>query len=251
MIPTIVLLTAVHGRHDVAERMLRHHAAVAEGLADCCRLRLAVVCSPEDQRFLGALGGDLNLFWRFLDNRPLSTKWQRGLEFVADAIDADAVMILGSDDFANEAYFRLAAEKLAAGSAGFGPDSIWFHQRSTGALGRWVGPLWIDNAAEKYPIPSGAGRVFSRKLLDAVRWRLWDFTANAALDTHCSMLLNKTGRRLDCLPMAEHPDAAIVDVKDGRNLHSWSCFDFAEILDRDAARAKLQELGLETLIPNP
>ncbi len=246
--PTIILLTAIHRRHEVAERMLRHHADVAARLQDVCRLKLAAVCSPEDAGFLGPLAKELDVFWRDQANRPLSTKWQRGLGFAADAIDCDAVMILGSDDFANEAFFRLAVDRLEKGSDGFGPDSIWFYQQSSGALGRWQGPMTVE-AGDSFPVPAGAGRVFSRKLLDAVRWRLWEFSCNASLDTYCSKLLNKTGRRLEILPMADHPEAAIVDVKDGHNLHPWTRFDFAEVLPADAAAAQLEKLKLQSLIP--
>jgi len=248
-LPTIVLLTAIHRRHGVAERMLRHHAAVAAGLQDVCRLRLAAVCSPEDAPFMERMATELDLFWIEQSNWPLSKKWQRGLEFAADAVAADAVMVLGSDDFANEAYFRLAVERLGDGCPGFGPDSLWFQQQSTGALGRWVGPLWIESGAERFPAPAGAGRVFSRGLLEAVRWRLWEFTCNA-LDTYCSKLLNKSGHRLEVLPMADRPASAIVDLKDGRNLHPWGRFEFAEVLTADEAQTKLRELNLESLTLN-
>lgn len=238
----LTLLTVTHGRNDLSERSIRHHSRLAQRLSDVANIRIACICSPEDLRALTPVCSELGVFLRDHINKPVSRKWQRGLDLLADAIPTDAVMLLGSDDFASEAYLRRSIQMAEEGNhLGWGVDTIWFYQWATGRLGKWVGPLLLDGR----PIPSGAGRVLTRKLLDAVNWVLWprEEPLDKGLDTLCSKHLRSHGIFLNIIKT--EPDEVVVDVKDGRNIHTFSEFNFDEMLSGAQARQWLSERGLE------
>jgi len=240
----IVLLTCIHGRHTVAELMLKHHTGVAAGLREAggCDFQLAAVMSPEDEPVMGPVCDSLAVRWRTQENRPVSVKWQCGLEFVKKTFtDVDAVTVIGSDDFMSVAYMAQIASVIAGRwSLGFGPDRCWMLDAATGRLGLWCRPVVRDITG----IPCGAGRVFARELLDRVSWRLWRGNKDRGLDTLCSKRLRKLGYRLDVMGLTNDGQRAVIDVKTRDNIHDWNAIPYADILEPSAAACHIGKLGL-------
>jgi len=255
----VVLITAVHGRHVIVERMLRHHAKVAEQLKDCCELSIVAAMSPEDAPTLFPVCSQLGIISTACTNHPVSRKWQLALSLAKHLLEPDAVIILGSDDFANESYFRQAVNRIKAGSQGCGPDSVWFYSQPSGTMGLWRGPMRLSTvvSATKDPanravtiqhsdLPAGAGRILSRRLLDAIDWQLWNFDRDSALDTYSSLaILNRVHMKLDILRVDSMPGAAIIDVKNGDNMHDWRDLPFSHVVEPEPAKELLRQLDLE------
>jgi len=240
----IVILTCIHGRHDVASLMLKHHTELAAGLRESCGwdFQLAAVMSPDDAAAMSPVCEVLGVRWWTHQNEPVSVKWQAGLAFVRESFPAaDAVMIIGSDDFMSVAYMTQCASAIAyRHSLGFGPDRCWMLSAATGRLGLWRRP--VDRGI--HGIPCGAGRTFSRELLDCVNWRLWRGNKNTGLDTLCSNRLRKLGYSLDLMAMTDRGPRAVIDVKTADNIHGWGSIPYAEVLEPPAATFHIGELGL-------
>jgi hypothetical protein len=239
-----VLLTAIHGRHLVAAAMLRHAAACAAFLAPRHTLRIVAVLSEDDIEGMAPVLKAVGANWCIAANKPVSWKWQRGLDY-ARTFNPDAVCILGSDDFATPAYWSAALDAVQAGSEGVGPDSVWMLDSESGDLGRWQGP---QKDADGMRYPCGAGRVFSRDLLDRLGWMLWPFRADIALDAGSWDVIRSRQGTLANLEVAMIPGAAIVDFKNGANLHSFNEIPFREFIERIPARARLDSWGLAGML---
>lgn len=94
-------------------------------------------------------------------NKPLGGKWQQGVNF-AKSIKANPLIILGSDDELNLDYIKNALQLLEQGYDFIG-------------LRRWMvkskGTMYL---LDYNPIiPLGGGRVYSKRILDAIRWQIF------------------------------------------------------------------------------
>lgn len=117
-------------------------------------------------------------FYVEVPNEPLGRKWQSGVD-VAMARGANAVMLLGSDDFGTEHVFRAAAKAIFEDDATvFGFSDFYFIGQGPRAC-YWPG---YTESSGRMGEPMGAGRTFSRELLDAVRGRLWHDDLERGLD---------------------------------------------------------------------
>lgn len=93
-------------------------------------------------------------------NWPLGQKWQQGVNY-AKKIGADPVIILGSDDELNPEFIPNALEYLKE-----------YH---------FIGlkRYWVKHEGKRYLIdykpvqPLGGGRVYSKRLLDSIGWKLF------------------------------------------------------------------------------
>ena len=242
-VPRVVLLTAMHGRHEIAKRMLSHSLAVGQQLAPMCSFRPMVVMSPGDVSAMGPWLDKRGISWMETANRPLSNKWQRGVTALSEAPhDIDLLMLAGSDDFLSYAYARWAIRLAASGqSSACGPDWVYLYNAETGQMARYTGPSVLQNG---FPAPVGAGRVFAQSLLVRTGWKLWPREANATLDGMCTQWLANLGYTFNTLCLDARPGAGIVDVKDGENIHGWERFQNALIYPPADADALLRQWGL-------
>jgi hypothetical protein len=112
-------------------------------------------------------------------NNPLSLKYQKGVS-EAKQFNADAIMILGSDDIVSQEYIDKAHDCLNKGYQFIGIKS-------------WLNSCFYKNnfiytqTTYRYrPLGDGigAGRIISKYLLDKCRWNLYVFSrpANRGLD---------------------------------------------------------------------
>ena len=258
---TIAYLVTTHQRHALAADVIRHvcrlrDTLLAEGTVE---IRPLVVMSIEDVSDLARVCRDQGVDWIAANNKPVSSKHQVGVHAVQsfDTHDEiDGIMYAGSDDFVSAGYVRQAVAKLAAGSPGVGPSTVWFLDAPTGRLGKWQGPMQLGDDVN---VPAGVGRLISRAVLDNCNWCLWPFARNQGLDTHSSKHLATKGVHLEAVALAD--DDAIVDVKTDTNIHSWREFEigrnFAEVLmagpRRDAicAAAGVPEVWYKSATPSP
>jgi hypothetical protein len=230
----IVLLTAIHGRHNISSLMLAHYANMRNLLP--YELKIVAVMSPDDITRMAGVCDYSGCDWMVSANYPVSVKWQAGLHYVKTLYPkCDAVTIYGSDDFASLGYMRACQGALAT-SRGFGPDLVHFLDGSSGQVARWD--------TRPTGIPAGAGRVFSRDLLQQVNWCLWPEARSSGLDSLCSRVLGRHGVKLDFVPMAKTDKAYIIDVKTGKNIHHWRDFGFQDIVSAEEAKHITESCGL-------
>jgi len=151
---TIAILTTIWRRPALTACMLRHYGDMQLPGVDFLR---EAVRSGDDPEPAPPVRG-----WTYVhaSNEPLAGKWQAGLDALRAAAP-DVVVVVGSDDFACQAYFNRARLELAGRAEYLQLGSCYFHDLATG---RTI-------YARRLEI--GAFRAFSRRLLDRARWILW------------------------------------------------------------------------------
>jgi len=109
------------------------------------------------------------------ENRPLGLKWQAGVR-AAYKMQANPLIILGSDDILHFDYIRQALIKLEEGYDFVGMI-YWY---SYDLLQDKVYRSYYRNINAEFPI--GSGKVFGKKILDACQWKLFDTNMDRRLD---------------------------------------------------------------------
>jgi hypothetical protein len=188
----IAILTCVWRRFDLNEMFYRYVHSLIKKCSDSVQISMVVVGSE------GLLSRRLTEMYGFTyieaNNQPLSTKWQRGLDYLRDH-QPDAVLILGSDDFISpgliEYYNRLMHRQdvLAVGVL----DAYFLDIAS----GRWIywpgyGRSTADTQPQRLGEPIGAGRLLKVELLRKVNFEVWSqVEIDKGLDKECFLRLSK------------------------------------------------------------
>lgn len=158
-----IVVMAVYGRRPLVEINLR--------LLTEQKCQLVVMASLQDDfDFLRQLKLK-NLQIIPAPNSPLGRKWQMGVD-QSRILDADPLIILGSDDFLNQNFIERACELSPI------HDFICFNEWHIYA------PKDKKSYSLKYKtmFPLGGGRVYSREFLDRRQWRLFDAEKERLLD---------------------------------------------------------------------
>lgn len=110
-----------------------------------------------------------NTYILLAENKPLGLKWQKGVD-VARNLEANPLIILGSDDVLMPGFVENAIKLLSK------YDFIGLKR------------FYVKHAKKLYTIdykpamPIGGGRVYSAKMLDAIKWKLFNPGLNKHLD---------------------------------------------------------------------
>lgn len=171
----LAILTCVWGRPDLSIPVLEHTARLRVPGAE-----LVPVCvwSPEDTD-----ASRLRCVpdWHFVaaPNNPVSDKWNAGARALRH-MNVDAMCIIGSDDFVNEAFIMSIVERLRQGAHYVMPQSLYFYDTRT------------REAIYAYARRVGAGRTITRRVLDELNWRPWksgfDRGIDGAMDKRIAMM---------------------------------------------------------------
>jgi hypothetical protein len=153
--------------------------------------------------------------WVMAENHPLGRKKNAGLQYCKN-FEFDFLMEIGSDDLIMTSLLD-DYKKFMVKYDFFGVREMAFLNSQTGECKKW-------NSRTLY----GAGRLISRKALDAVGWKLWQDHLNKGLDMSSVINLHKKGIVYWQIPPGEYPKA--VDIKSEVNI--WK-FDYSQGTDYD------------------
>lgn len=157
----LAIVTAFHGRPEISEVFhlgirrlqarfdVRLFAAVTEG-----HVSNAVLCELTDTTYV----------WH--DNVDLGAKHNAAMA-LARAWEPDAVMVLGSDDLVSGDYAMWVLEQVAAGAEYLYPGAITLYSPAMGMALKLEGPI------QHHRTFFGAGRVYSRSLMERMDWKPW------------------------------------------------------------------------------
>lgn len=149
-------------------------------------------------------------------NTPLSYKHQAGLNYAKD-MGVDGVIVMGSDDIATDDYFKWV---YSLGDIDYlaGFKDFYFFKTIENNLYYFEG----------YPQRAqtmGAGRYYSKRILDLIDWNLWGNEArNKALDTQASNNLRAAGVK-ERLFTQKEIGCMVIDVKHTTNITKHSFLD--------------------------
>lgn len=148
-------------------------------------------------------------------NTPLGAKHNAALALVPQGVDA--VMILPSDDFVHPDYVAHVTRALEAGADYLFPQTCGMVEVATGKA------CILRQEATEGALRFGAGRVMSRKVLDAVG-PFWTESKARGLDTDSHARIRAHGFSPVFVDLgADVP--CLTDVKSGVNLwpyHTWA-----------------------------
>ncbi len=206
----VLVIIAFLGRHDV----LRF---IVSDMCEKTTLRLGVVlaCStPEDEQFASEMQAAYpQVGYVRCANKPLGRKWQHAVEH-ARLLNPAALMIVGSDDYVTPGFiennFRILADQSFLRPALAGPRT-WYMVSVEKKVEPEHWKVWrvsYKNAA--HHILLGAGRMYSREILDRIDWKLFDIERNALLDSQgYNKVVSASGRVYNTLL----EDGSIVSIK--------------------------------------
>lgn len=172
----IICCMAIHGREKLLEYTLKN--LLEQNLLPH-KIILIGDCSPELKSYIKRYS--LIELIECTNAIPLGKKWQISINY-SKKYEPDGILILGSDDFLVQNYIMKASEYLPEydliGQTFFYIFTI--NRNKTETILLWNG---YDKklTPHRYNEPIGAGRIFSKKILDTLNWKIFE-DKNSCLD---------------------------------------------------------------------
>ena len=126
-------------------------------------------------------------FVQIPDRHTLGHKWQLAL-LRARKYEPDSVLYMGSSDWVSSNWCEVLQQDLDNGYAMSGTKGIYFldiQPKNEKKLIWWGGYL-----PKRSNEPIGTGRLFSRKALDMMNWRIFDVRRNSSMDYSQTLALH-------------------------------------------------------------
>ena len=198
----IITLTAMHGRHKTVQECIERMPFID---------KVYIYSNDEDGTFLE--GQDIFAMAKYRNN-PLSYKWNMAIRTL-EQIDFDAVVLLGSDDYIDEAFLKYV-ERTIPDFDMIGFKDIYFQHE--GGIHYWSG-----YTNKRLGEPCGAGKVYSRRFLECLKWNLWDVARDSGLDKISWKRVQQAKAKVHVTTLKEN-GLLLVDIKDGEGMTSFSKF---------------------------
>jgi hypothetical protein len=198
----IISVTAMHGRHKTVAECINRMPFID---------KVFIYSNDEDGAFLQ--GQDIYAMAKYRNN-PLSYKWNMAIRTLKQ-IDFDAVILLGSDDYIDEAFLQYVETTIP------NFDMIGFkdiYLQNDGALYYWSG--YTNNRRGE---PCGAGKVYSRKFLECIKWNLFNVARDRGLDKISWQRVKQAKAKVHVTTLKQH-NLLLVDIKDGKGMTDFSKF---------------------------
>jgi hypothetical protein len=192
----------MHGRHKTVQECIERMPFID---------KVYIYSNDEDGTFLE--GQDIFAMAKYRNN-PLSYKWNMAIRTLQQ-IDFDAVVLLGSDDYIDEAFLKYV-ERTIPDFDMIGFKDIYFQHE--GGLHYWSG--YTNNRRGE---PCGAGKVYSRRFLECLKWNLFDVARDRGLDRIAWKRVQQAKAKVHVTSLKEN-GLLLVDIKDGEGMTSFSKF---------------------------
>ena len=190
-------VTALWGRQQLAELMLVHNRPFVD-------VAIAVCSNRYDSEL--AESCEWEVVWA--ENHPLGAKWNAGTNALRTRTP-DGVMTLGSDDFVTGGHVEACCLEVEKGFDMAGVPDLHIYDTISKRLVRLEGNP-----------QHGAGRMYSREVMEAVNWRPWEGGRDSGLD---GSLFSNVSTALGRPIRQQMVDGFVLDVKTTSNI--WSLND--------------------------
>ena len=166
-IKKLCFLSAIWKRPGLTKAFLEYLNLLREEMED---LEIECVIVGSEGENTRKLVERYNFHYVESENLPLSKKWDSGLNFTKD-IDADAVIILGSDDFLSKRTIRKLCESIEEGRLMVGLMDMHIFNAIKSKLYHWKG--YRGSKPNRQWETIGMARCLSKKLLEKVNYSFW------------------------------------------------------------------------------
>ncbi len=196
----LIAISAMHGRHEVSRAWAEHTASL--GFKDV----FVCVSEGDQESFDICQAYGFTICWR--PNNPLSDKFNGALAYAFNMTNAARFMVLPSDDFVSREWVEAARNSTE--------DYIIPH--TCAILDAYSQACYKIAKLSLNPggtMRFGAGRVVSRKVVEACEGQLWPSELNKGLDSASHARISKSGFTVK---VVETEGIPITDLKTEENL---------------------------------
>ncbi len=226
----LALILTIYKRHDLEKLVIERFKEQSK------KYGFEIIIAGSEGEVSQSLANGCNYIE--IENNPVSRKHNATLE-VAEHLEVDGVVLMGSDDFVNDEFWDFIYKQSPQEKCLVGFRDLYFYSTETKELGYYEG--WGNNAQS-----IGAGRFFSRYVLDLMNWKLWSDDKDKALDTDSGKRLQKKGVGNKNYKMSD-VDAFILDVKHTRSITSNSILGGCKQENIDIMAKKLNKQVAESI----
>ena len=150
-------------------------------------------------------------------NNPISGKFIKASQLAAVNFSPDAFLILGSDDFIDDALIQHYQKALKDGADIVGIKDCYFYHTGSKEAMHWIG---YTNFRKDETI--GMARMLSKKVFNALHGKLWPSGIDSGLDFNMMKKLKRIGG-INWLKLSIEGMVA-VDIKGQLNISPFSCY---------------------------
>jgi len=210
----LALILAVYKRHDLERIVLERLVNQSK------KYRFEIIVAGSEGELSKGLCKDCHYIE--VENFPVSNKHNALLEKAKD-LNVDGVVLLGSDDLLSDGYFDWVYKQKPTSKNVLGLKDIFFYDTKTKKGGVWNG---YKNGTQSV----GAGRFFSKYILEKVNYKLWSDGINSGLDSDCTKNLKLKGIGDDFFKM-EDINAYCVDIKHTNSISNRAIVEVCDKCD--------------------
>jgi len=187
----LAIVTAWHGRPDLTRRVAEYYAGMGVCIAAVTRGELDAI---------GRVDG-----WGYaISPNVVSDKFNTAVAHAR--FNADAVMIVGSDDLVSPKYIEDAIRLLEEGVDYIHGNGLYFYDET------YRRSVYVPTSA-----PPGCGRVLSKRLLDMLDWQPYAPGLMKCIEASMAERLKAlwfVESEIDCSPKDDHAEGRyLVDIK--------------------------------------
>lgn len=192
-----VVLIATHHRKEITSRnieLLFTQSRVPE---------IVLVCSEEDEYYyFQNKYPSVHVLQH--KNNPLGEKWGFGARSSA-SLNPNPLIILGSDDLFGKYFIRNICAEIQKGYDFVGINRWWLHEE--GKKETYLLQYTVSN------FPLGGGRAYSKRILEKMRYRIFDEKKDRRLDDFGWIEAKKKGAKSIIISEVEKHGLNIVSIK--------------------------------------
>jgi len=149
-------------------------------------------------------------------NKPISNKFIRAAQSAMVSHKPSHLLVLGSDDFVDDAFIRRYLELLEYDIVGI--LDCYFYNTKSKETAYWCG---YTNFRKGETV--GMGRMLSKNVYEKLRGRLWPAGMNSGLDYTMMQRLKKV-KDLKYKKLSMNDGLVAVDIKGEGNITRFDCF---------------------------
>lgn len=204
----VIVLSCMHGRHETVSYCLKKMPFID---------KIMIYSTDEDGAFLSSQDVIASGKYR---NNPLSFKWNAAVMSL-EQIEFDAVILLGSDDYINEAFIQFVSDNID------GHDMIAFTDLYFESDGHTY--YWPGYQNQRKGEPAGAGKVYSKAFLERIKYNLFAEARDRGLDGVSWRRCKQANAKMLITSVREN-GLFLCDVKDGKGMTDIKKIDNLELI---------------------
>jgi hypothetical protein len=159
-----------------------------------------------------------------MPNDPLASK-VNATTMIASQLNVDYVLCVGSDDLITPELLNVYEQYMRKGFDYVGVTDFYFYDIDTKQASYWGG--YIDNRRNH---TAGAGRLLSKRLMQAWNWKPWEIKDSKVLDNSMQNKLKTTPHSSAIFSLKEKGVYAL-DIKSSVNMTPFNLWPNTKLID--------------------